>query len=244
MCWAHPCQSIVPEDAPHHCSHLSAVSLNLQSRATCKLPLGNSDSLLWPLPAQKLSERAPVGQSKAVPGTAPDNEPRSLSSTPARGAWSWCPPGNGTAPVLGRDHWNPPSPGCELKCCGFPLLWAQNKIVLAWAALSFPLQSSNGLTKQRSHQHVLILITEEANDPFWECFTGQILLSLLCDKLISCNNLILREKNLFVWEKKSAFHGTTALWLQIHHHTSSASKVLKLHVCLPTSDYTYIICVF
>lgn len=40
---------------------------------------------------------------------------------------------------------------CELNCWRFILFSGQNKMVLAWAALSFPLQNTNDLTTRRSN---------------------------------------------------------------------------------------------
>lgn len=144
----------------------------------------------------------------------------------------------GIAQVLGRYR-NFPFTSCELNFWGFTPFSAQNKMVLAWAALSFPLQTSNGLTTQRSHRDGLFwgMITEEAEDWFWEYFTGQTLFSQFRTKLFySCNKLNLtvcvRKKISVSWKMSPV----------ITHCPANVYKGLKLHVCLHTHVYTYIIC--
>lgn len=232
-----------PEDAPHRCSQLAENSHVPKPPEQGHMQTAMVPACADPCQPQKGSERVSLwSRAKPVPGTAPENEHhRSSISTPARGPCSWGSPGNGTARVLGRDHWNPPSTGCELRCCGVPPFWAQNKMVLAWAALRFPLQNSNDLAMQRSHQDALILITEEANDWFWEYFTGKILFSLLCVKFFSCNNLILTV----CVRKKSAFHGESALWLQIYPPPLKCAQGSKI-ACVFTYTYLHIynMCMF
>lgn len=141
----------------------------------------------------------------------------------------------GIAHVLGRYR-NFPSTSCELNFWGFTPFSVQNKMVLAWAALSFPLQTSNGLTTQRSPRYGLFwgMITEEAEDWFWEYFTGLTLFSQFHKKLFySCNNLSLCQKKISVSWKMSPV---------ITHCPSNVYKGLKLHVCLHIHVYTDIIC--
>lgn len=74
----------------------------------------------------------------------------------------------------------PPSLSVSSIAGGFILFSAQNKMMLSWAALSFPFQNNGDLIMQRSQLDGLILgkITEEAEDQFWEHFTGQTHFSL------------------------------------------------------------------